>query len=62
MLNNNTALRLFHRNNPAENEVKPLLNQNEALRKPKDKLLNYDVENPGVLRKNKSQHLRNVYT
>lgn len=62
ILNNNTSLRIFDRHNPARPDIKPLLNQNIAGIRPKECFLTYEADNPGILKRNKSQRFRKVLT
>jgi hypothetical protein len=54
IINNNTNLRLFERNNPIRNDIQPILDQNVAGIKPKQWMLSYVEDNPGILKRNKS--------
>ena len=58
--NNNTFLRVFDRNNPVEEKLKPILDQNIEGIRPKEAFLTYKADNKGILRRNKSQHFKYV--
>ncbi len=60
ILNNNTSLRVFDRNNPANGEIKPHLDQNVAGIRPKEYFLSYDVDNPGIINQTKSRHYKTL--
>ncbi|CDW83255.1 UNKNOWN [Stylonychia lemnae] len=58
VINNNTFLRVFDRNNPIDDKVKPILDQNVAGIRPKEAFLTYKEDNKGIIRRNKSQHFK----
>lgn len=55
VLNNNTTLRVFGRNNPLREEIPPVADMNQAEIRAKQWMLSYEKDNDGIIRKNKSQ-------
>jgi len=62
IINNNTALRIFNVNKHINGEIHPFTDTNIEGNKPKNALITYKADNVGILKRNKSQHLRNAYT
>eukprot|EP00347_Sterkiella_histriomuscorum_P021329 403334378 len=60
VMNNNTFLRVFDVNRPADPKYKPILDQNVEGIRPKESFLTYKADNKGILRRNRSQHFKQI--